>query len=384
MTLWSLTLLFAACLGHVVIMVFSMNWLYGCAFPKRVVKPLRRVFAILILSGCAYLAWCYYVFDFDWRNLLNEGPALARVYVRLCWLAGLVLFPLATGYNRLIRNPAVLLDNHTSIVNVAGELGFKPLGMGKRRRVAMLPFNQCFEVEFSERHLHLPQIPAAWDGLKILHLSDLHFCGTPDRLFYNHVMDRCVTWDPDIVALTGDIVDTDRHHRWIVPVLGKLRWKIAAFAILGNHDAWRDDVLVRRRLRKIGMRVLGEGWESLEVRGHSMVVVGHEGPWFPPPDLGNAPVEGFRLCLSHTPDNIIWTVRNRFDLVLAGHVHGGQIRLPIFGSIFVPSRYSRRYDGGTFQEGATVMHVSRGLAGEVPLRYNCRPEVTLVVLRKNP
>ena len=72
------------------------------------------------------------------------------------------------------------------------------------------------------------------------------------------------------------------------------------------------------------------------------------------------------------------------DLVLAGHVHGGQIRLPLVGSIFVPSKYSRRYDSGTFHEGPTVMHVNRGLAGEVPLRYNCRPEVTPVVLRKLP
>jgi predicted MPP superfamily phosphohydrolase len=88
------------------------------------------------------------------------------------------------------------------------------------------------------------------------------------------------------------------------------------------------------------------------------------------------------LCLSHTPDNFAWAKRHRVDLMLAGHVHGGQIRLPWTGSIFVPSRYSRRYDHGTFHEGPTVMHVSRGLAGEVPLRYNCRPEVTLIVLQR--
>jgi predicted MPP superfamily phosphohydrolase len=90
------------------------------------------------------------------------------------------------------------------------------------------------------------------------------------------------------------------------------------------------------------------------------------------------------LCLSHTPDNIAWARQHRIDLVLAGHVHGGQIRLPLIGSIFVPSKYSRRYDGGTFHEPPTVMHVSRGLAGEHALRYNCRPEVTLVVLRNKP
>ena len=67
--------------------------------------------------------------------------------------------------------------------------------------------------------------------------------------------------------------------------------------------------------------------------------------------------------------------------MLAGHVHGGQIRFPVVGSVFVPSRYSRRYDCGTFDEPPTLLHVSRGLGGQHPLRYNCRPEVTLLVLR---
>jgi uncharacterized protein len=68
--------------------------------------------------------------------------------------------------------------------------------------------------------------------------------------------------------------------------------------------------------------------------------------------------------------------------MLAGHVHGGQIRLPLIGSLFVPSRYSRKYDCGTFFKDPTVMHVSRGLAGQHPLRFHCRPEVTRVVLQR--
>jgi predicted MPP superfamily phosphohydrolase len=268
-------------------------------------------------------------------------------------------------------------------VDISNELGFKPIGLGKRRHIARLPLNQCFQVDFSERLLKLPQIPSAWDGLKILHLSDLHFCGTPDRSFYQRVVERCLPWDADIVAITGDFVDTDQHHRWIVPLLGRLRWKAGGFAVLGNHDFWHEPILIRRRLRRTGFCVLGNGWETLEVRGERMVVIGHEGPWFgPEPDLSACPVSGFRLCLSHSPDQMAWARRNHVDLVLAGHVHGGQIRLPLTGSIFVPSKYSRRYDMGTFHEGPTVMHVSRGLAGEFPYRFNCRPEVTLVVLKK--
>jgi predicted MPP superfamily phosphohydrolase len=130
------------------------------------------------------------------------------------------------------------------------------------------------------------------------------------------------------------------------------------------------------------MRVLVNSWEQIEVRGQPLVVVGHEGPWLsPPPDLSDCPVGPFRLCLSHTPDNIAWARRAGIDLMLSGHVHGGQIRFPVIGSMLVPSRYGRRYDCGVFAEGPTLLHVSRGLSGEHPLRYGCRPEVTRITLR---
>ncbi len=371
------------CLGHTVLLIFTMNWLYGCPFPKKVMKPVRKIYAVLILAGCAVFIWSLYECDFDWGRWLAESHVVLRAYAVLCLVTALVFFPAAMVHYRLIRNPGVVQANHSETVDVAKALGFAPLGLGKRRHLARLPGNQCFQVDFCERTLKLPQISAVWDGLKILHLSDLHFCGTPDRAFYHRVIDRCIAWRPDIVAITGDFVDTDQHHRWIVPVLGRLRWVQGGFAILGNHDAWREPENIRRRLRKVGLTVLGNGYEVIDVRGEKMAVIGNEAPWFtPPPDLSSCPPGIFRLLLSHTPDNIGWAKRNRIDLMLAGHVHGGQIRLPVIGSIFVPSKYSRRYDCGTFREGTTVLHVTRGLAGEVPLRYNCRPEVTLVVLRK--
>jgi predicted MPP superfamily phosphohydrolase len=136
-------------------------------------------------------------------------------------------------------------------------------------------------------------------------------------------------------------------------------------------------------LRRIRLRVLANAWEQVDVRGVPMAVIGHEGPWFrPEPDLSGCPTDVFRLCLSHTPDNIVWARRHKLDLVLAGHVHGGQIRLPLLGSVFVPSRFSRQYDAGMFDRPPTVMHVSRGLAGQHPLRFFCYPEVTRITLRK--
>jgi predicted MPP superfamily phosphohydrolase len=379
----SVLLFLGVCLGDTVVLVFLMNYLYGCPFPKRALAPVRPVVGVTILAGWSAFAWLWWDHGFDWAALLAGSNFLVSGYIVVCWVMGFVVYPLSSWNNYRIRRAAVLQSNHTETVDVARELGFKPVGLGKHRLEALLPLNQCFQVDFSERTILLPQLPAAWDGLQILHLSDIHFSGTPDRAFYLHVIDRCRRWEPDLLAMTGDVVDTDKHHRWVLPVLGRLRWKTAAFAILGNHDLWHEPDRVRRRLRRAGMRVLGNGWETLQLRGEPLTVIGHEGPWFPPePDLSACPAEPFRLCLSHTPDNIAWARRHHIDLVLAGHVHGGQIRLPGFGSIFVPSKYSRRYDHGTFHEPPTVMHVSRGLAGEHSLRYLCRPEVTLLVLRR--
>jgi predicted MPP superfamily phosphohydrolase len=85
--------------------------------------------------------------------------------------------------------------------------------------------------------------------------------------------------------------------------------------------------------------------------------------------------------LSHTPDNFAWACRHNVDLMLSGHNHGGQIKLPLFGPVYSPSRFGCRYADGVFWKSPTLMHVSRGLAGKHPLRWRCRPEVTRIVLR---
>jgi predicted MPP superfamily phosphohydrolase len=378
-------LLFAgACAGHITLLVRAINWCYGTILSKFWNHLARLLLALLAVAGPVAFWWSH---GFEVPAALatsgqSAGAVLLAGYLVICLAVGFGVLPVVTLCRCLGRPPAALESNHTATLDVAAELGYKPAGRGKHRLLALLPGNEVFRVDFAVRTLRLPQLPPAWDGLTILHLSDLHMCGTPGREFYRKVMERCNDWNPDLIALTGDVVDGKRLHRWIVPVLGRLRCRIAAFAILGNHDSWEEAPLIRRRLRRIGMHVLGNSWKQIEVRDRPMVVIGHEGPWFEPePDLSACRSGLFRLCLSHTPDNIGWARRHGIDLMLSGHVHGGQIRFPVLGSVFVPSRFGRRYDCGTFHEPPTLLHVSRGLGGEHPLRYNCRPEVTQLVLR---
>jgi predicted MPP superfamily phosphohydrolase len=380
-----LLLLFAgACLGHLTVAVASHNWCYGLALPKRVGDLFHLLHALLFLAWPVLL---YRTCGGDVRRLFGPasaeppGVALVAAYVVLCWVLGFVVFPAVTLRRLARREPA--LEGRSEVLDGARELGYLPVGTSRERWLARLPGNQVFQVELAERTLCLPRLPAAWDGLTILHLSDLHLKGTPDRDWFRLVLDRCNRWEADLVAVTGDLADSIHHQRWIVPVLGRLRWRVAALAILGNHDYYYDPPFIRRRLCRLGMHVLSNTWRQLEVRGEPLVVVGHEGPWLKPaPDLAGCPDGPFRLCLSHTPDNIRWARRSGVDLMLSGHVHGGQIRLPWVGSVLVPSRYGRRYDCGTFDEPPTLLHVSRGLSGDHPLRYGCRPEVTRLILRR--
>lgn len=374
-------LFLAASVGHAAILVVAVNWIYGSRFRGAGVDAVRH-----LLQGQIVIAPIIFLYFFglalwqnaDWLAL----PPWLEAYLIVCWLVGCLIFPYQTVRRWRRRRPLALITNHTQIVDVARKLGHKPFGRGRHAWKAYLPYNEIFRVDFTELTLRLPNLPAAWDGLSILHVSDLHLSGAPDRAFYEWVMGALAVDQCDILALTGDVLDHDHHYEWIAPVLGRLRWRVAALAVLGNHDSWADVPRIRRELEALGITSVGGRWLQTEVRGEPLIVIGNEMPWIPPlPDLSGCPASGFRLCLSHSPDQLPWAKHHRIDLMLAGHNHGGQIRFPLIGPIFVPSVYSRRYDGGLYHEPPTLLHVSRGLGGTHPLRWNCRPEVTRIVLR---
>jgi predicted MPP superfamily phosphohydrolase len=379
-----------AFIGHGFFLMTAINWVYSFPIYHRILDALRLSALILVLlSPFVFLEGWRFPHEYHVPGTAEGETSFRSVYLGFFFLMGTIVAPVAQ-ISYWLRRPAPQVTKRASeVFDIARHLGFPPRGSGKEAAASRLPGNQIFQVEFVELHLRLPNIPEAWDGLTLLHLTDLHFHHGLDRKFYTSVFDRCVEWGtPDLLCITGDIVDSDWHHRWIVPLLGRLRWKEAGMYILGNHDTWYDTKRIRRRFHRLGMLNLGNCWKQLTVRGHPLLAVGYEAPWFKPePNLDACPTaigedKLFRLCLSHGPDSIPWARKHKMDLMLAGHVHGGQIRLPLFGSLFVPSRYSRRFDCGTFFEAPTVMHVGRGLSGKHLLRVNCRPEVTKLVLHR--
>ena len=236
-----------ACLGHLILMVGSHNRFYGLHLPKwgGTAAHLSHGLAILALPVGLVVGWGFSLAGLlDWENACVIQRVIL-VYLGLCLFVVFVLFPAITLRRNQRRDPGRVTASQ--VVDIAAQLGRRPIGRGPKAWVGSLPGNQILQVEYVEKTLFLPRLPPAWEGLTVLHLTDLHLHGTPDRDYFRAVIDRCAAWKPDLVAFTGDIVDSPTHHRWIIPLLGRLRWNVAALAILGNHDHYVDVVPVINR-----------------------------------------------------------------------------------------------------------------------------------------
>src|SRR5262245_54434999 len=284
---------FAAWVGHATLWLVVLNVLYSRPYHERLLKIAQLIDGVIVFSFPVVLLAVWQVGGID--------TIAVRAYLALCLAITFLAIPIITAWRLIRPTPGQLVQHRSEVVDYARELGRKPAGDFKYRWMATLPGNQVFQVEFVELTLKIPGLPTAWDGLTILQLSDLHLSGTPERVWYEAVLDRCMAaGTPDILAVTGDLVDTDRHHRWIMGLLRRVKWTEAGLAILGNHDYWREPRRIRRRVERAGLIMLGNGWRELRVRGEPLLAVGHEGPWFSPgPSLKGAPTTGFRLCLSH-------------------------------------------------------------------------------------
>lgn len=262
-------------------------------------------------------------------------------------------------------------------------------GGGHRHHAVMrLPGNEMLRLEVSEYGIELPRLPAALDGLSIVQITDAHFTGWVDKGYFHELVDRANAMEPDLIAVTGDLIDKPRCIDWLAETFGRLRARWGVYFVLGNHDVLVDALRIRSALTGCGMVDLGGRWIEQSVREVPVVLAGNEVPWGKPaPDLAGAPAAAssggpLRIVLSHSPDQFGWGRRHAVDLMLAGHTHGGQVRLPGIGPILSPSIWGVRYASGLFYRPPTVLFVSRGVSGEFPIRFQCPPELPKIILHR--
>jgi uncharacterized protein len=237
--------------------------------------------------------------------------------------------------------------------------------------------------------LHVPGLPHDLDGLRVVHLSDFHL-GVPSR--GARAVERAVEWaasrSPDLVCVTGDLLTHPRGEPRLRSLVARL--PRPAFAVLGNHDVAisRDPQARASHLRELGpVKLLQDEGELIELRGRSVWIAGTHPRLIVRRHVKSNPnalsrEADFRVLLCHFPRVLDQLEPHRFELVLSGHMHDGQITVPYPGGRLRLAHPSARYASGVYRSPASVMHVSPGLGTTfVPFRFAARPEATELVLR---
>lgn len=230
-------------------------------------------------------------------------------------------------------------------------------------------------------------LPPAFDGLRICQLTDIHH---GPYLALERVQQAVAVANglsPHLTALTGDYVH--RRPDYITPcfeALAGLRAPLGIYGVLGNHDHWEDEHLTRQEMAGAGIVELTNAGAPLQRGGQWLWIAGVGDLWedeqLPERALQGVPADGAAILLSHNPDYNEQLQDRRVKLMLAGHTHGGQVRLPLFGPPLLPSKFGHKYAAGLVEDGWKRVYVSRGVGTVTPpVRFACRPEVTLLTLR---
>src|ERR1700716_2757324 len=254
--------------------------------------------------------------------------------------------------------------------------------LGEMARMALA---EPFMLAIERQQIYLRRLPRALDGLRVVHLSDLHFGPIVNPRHLERAIEAANDLRPDLIALTGDYISHDRIYAApCAELVGRLRARHGVYAILGNHDHWTDAALIADLFRAEKIRVLLNEGLRVDLRGQSFWLAGVNDTMVVLEDLPLALAgscdDELKLLLAHNPIILRRAARAGVDLVLSGHTHGGQVSLRSERS--ASGRPRRRLLKGLARQGETQIYVTRGLGAVVlPVRFGCPPEVSLLELR---
>lgn len=248
-------------------------------------------------------------------------------------------------------------------------------------------------LQTTETVLVSPALPPAFDGLRIVELADLH-----GRVFgrgSRRLLAAVRRAEPDLICIDGDLFDEHTDLAMLPPLLRGLCAIAPVYYVTGNHE-WRVPGLrgILAQMRACGVTVLQDDWRVLRRGEDALVLAGTDDPCGPaerktPAELiadirAEAGEAAFLLLLTHRNDQLPQWSALGVQAVLAGHCHGGVVRLPFVGGLFgTDRRLFPAWDAGLYRQGETALYVSRGLGyTNVHFRLFNRPEVAVIVLRR--
>lgn len=389
--------------------LYCYNRVNAVGLPRTATKRIEKLLVFLCFAiPCVILFYDHRVllpWLLDSEAWWPQQSHLFTPWGIFCLVSAALLGPPWLESRRWIWPPSNLESTQAAQFDITHELRQRGLSATANRRTALLnriPLNEITQLEVNKKELRLPRPIAGIDGLTIGHISDLHYTGHYSLDMHHFIIDRLLELQPQLIVITGDIIDYAHCLPWIETLLGRVHAPLGCSYVLGNHDKRIADVsAVTERLSSLGHFDLGRADQLIDLSEHSQIyLTGNELPWFdrhqpdqllepfqPQSALKAASAAGvvephvLRLGLSHSPDQIGWARQRRLDLLLAGHTHGGQVRVPGLGPLVSPSRYGSRFASGVFYRDPVLMHVSRGISGTHAIRWRCLPEVSLLTLR---
>jgi uncharacterized protein len=250
------------------------------------------------------------------------------------------------------------------------------------------------EIEVVPITISLAGLPDVFDGFRIVQLSDIHLREFTEEAFLREIVKRVDALRPDLVALTGDFVSIGplpRHFgaRWgysCAQILTELTCGLR-YAVLGNHDATVNKPAVTDALVSHGIPVLSNRAVAIERDSRRIWLAGVADAMVDKPDLSLALPRGRDadreplILLAHEPDFADSAINQRVSLILSGHTHGGQVRLPFVKPLHLPPLGKKYLEGRFVLADGAQLYVNRGIGTTtLPLRFCCPPEITVVTL----
>jgi len=272
----------------------------------------------------------------------------------------------------------------------------KSIGVALFTTVAASYYGLEFEpdwMDVTQVDIPLSRIPKAFDGFRIVQISDIHIGGWMNRQRLSEVVKLVRQQAPDLVVITGDFVI---GHSWsraldfaaedLVAELSTLTSEHQVIGVMGNHDYWTDPVKVRETLSRCGILELSNDVHMIVKDGSGLCIAGVDDVSVGEDRLKDfydrLPLDADSILLAHEPDYVdTAALAGRFGLQLSGHSHGGQVVVPFLGPPVLP-HWGRKYPSGLYRVGEMWLYTNRGVGMTSPyVRFNCRPEITVLTLK---
>jgi predicted MPP superfamily phosphohydrolase len=364
-------------------------------------KKIRiRISAVLValwLIAYPSAMLCGYWFDLDGvnRNLQHSNALLDALITYPYWIGIILAFQLSMvllaidalryilfPFYRKRRDRWAKAQAWFAVILFFGGILYSSLRV----------YLDTFTIRVRETQLQIDNLPAELDGFRILQIADLQADGRTNGSKLENYIAEVNRLDPDLIIFGGDLVTSGLDHiETGSQALGRLRARRGVYACLGDHDYFSNPALVTSSLERNGVTVLNNTATVIPVGSTFISITGLTNVYRTRPAQNTLqtieqqrPRGPVNILLTHqpSPDIVAYATRNEYELLAAGHTHGGQIVFPLPGFLLTPSSFETDYVSGFYRVGPTMVSVTNGLGLTLaPVRYHAPSEITLITLK---